>query len=335
MPRLAINGFGRIGRQVCRLALSRGVSVIAINDILDPEHLAYLFERDSVHGRVPYPVEVIRKGAGSFLRANGQEIALLCRPDPTQLDWDGVDVVVESTGKFCSLEGGEMHRRAGAKKVILSAPAKGSKVPTFVMGVNHQQYNPQDHHVVSNASCTTNCLAPLAKVLDDAFGIDEGLMTTVHAMTASQHVVDGPSRKAWRDGRASGCNIIPASTGAAKAVGDCLPHLKGKLTGMAFRVPVEDVSVVDLTVRFKKETSYASICDCMRRASETSMKGVLGIEEGEAVSSDFIGDERSAIFDVKSGMQLSGDFYKIVAWYDNESGYASRVIDLAHHMCGE
>lgn len=328
--RIAINGFGRIGRLVCRRAIDHpAVELVAINDLVAADHLAYLFKYDSTHGAYKGKVT----GEGEWLSIDHHRIRVFSERDPLHLPWQelGIDYVIEATGFFASQEGAEKHLTAGAKRVIISAPAKGD-VPTFVMGVNEMRYDPKHDFIVSNASCTTNCLAPLAKVVLDHFGIEEGLMTTIHAMTASQPTVDGPSKKDWRGGRSAPQNIIPASTGAAVAVAKCLPEVKGKLTGMAFRVPTADVSVVDLTVRVSRPTSYDEICRVMREASEGPMKGILAYCDEPVVSSDFIGSYYSAIFDRGAGIALNSSFFKLVAWYDNEMGYAARVLDLAIYM---
>lgn len=329
--KIAINGFGRIGRLVLRQIIKKNIDleVVAINDLVPGEDLTYLLKYDSTHGILKDNVRCENEN----LHVAGRTVKFLSERNLSQLPWKdlGVDFVVESTGLFTSKESAGDHLTAGAKKVLISAPAKGD-VPTFVMGVNHDKYNPDTDHIVSNASCTTNCLAPVAKVLVDNFGIEEGLMTTVHAATATQPVVDAPSKKDWRGGRSCIQNIIPASTGAAKAVTLCLPELKGKLTGMAFRVPLPDVSVVDLTVRLSKSTDYKTICQAMKSASETSLKGVLGYTEEEVVSSDFKGSEYSSIFDVGAGIALNDKFFKLVSWYDNELGYATRVVDLLEYM---
>lgn len=330
MLKIAINGFGRIGRLVCRAAMHhKGVQVVAINDLVPVENLAYLFKYDSVHGRYRGTVET-KEG---HLVIDGKTIEVHAERDPSMLPWGklGVDFVVESTGHFTSKEGAGKHIEAGARHVVISAPAKDG-VPTFVMGVNHQEYDPTKDQIVSNASCTTNCLAPLVKVLLDEFGIEEGLMTTVHALTAVQPTVDGPSARDLRAGRAASHNIIPASTGAAKAVGLCIPAIKGKLTGMAFRVPTLDVSAVDLVVRLSKPASYEKVCQAMKKASEGSLKGILGYTEEPVVSSDFIGDTRSSIFDAAAGIGLSDTFHKLISWYDNEMGYSHRVLDLIEYM---
>jgi len=328
MAAIGINGFGRIGRLVLRAALQKGANVVAINDpFIDLDYMVYMFKYDSTHGQ--YKGEV--SAADGKLVVDGRSITVFSERDPTAIPWGSVGAVyvVESTGVFTTLEKAGAHHKGGAEKVIISAPS--ADAPMFVMGVNEESYN-KDMKIVSNASCTTNCLAPLAKVINDNFGILEGLMTTVHAVTATQKTVDGPSGKDWRGGRGAGQNIIPSSTGAAKAVGKVIPALNGKLTGMAFRVPTPDVSVVDLTVRLEKEATYAEICAKLKEASETSMKGILGYTEDMVVSTDFLGDNRSSIFDAKAGIQLSGTFVKLVSWYDNENGYSNRVIDLINHM---
>jgi len=329
--RIAINGFGRIGRLAFRKMCEehKNVEIVAINDLVPAECLAYLLKYDSVHGRPDFDV----RAEGDQLIVNENKTQILSEKDPTKLPWGslGVDYVIESTGRFTKKEDAMHHLNAGAKRVVLSAPAKGD-VPTFVMGVNHEIYDPETHKIVSNASCTTNCLAPLTKVILNYFGIEEGLMTTVHAMTATQPTVDGPSHKDLRGGRAAGINIIPASTGAAKAVALAIPAVEGKLTGMAFRVPVADVSVVDLTVRTEKETSYEEICAAMKKESEGAMKGILAYTEDPVVSSDFIGSQYSCIFDRGAGIALNNRFFKLVAWYDNETGYANRIVDLVKYM---
>jgi len=328
MAAIGINGFGRIGRLVLRAALQKGANVVAINDpFIDLDYMVYMFKYDSTHGQ--YKGEV--SAADGKLMVDGRSITVFSERDPTAIPWGSVGAVyvVESTGVFTTLEKAGAHHKGGAEKVIISAPS--ADAPMFVMGVNEESYN-KDMKIVSNASCTTNCLAPLAKVINDNFGILEGLMTTVHAATATQKTVDGPSGKDWRGGRGASQNIIPSSTGAAKAVGKVIPELNGKLTGMAFRVPTPDVSVVDLTVRLSKEATYAEICAKLKEASEGSMKGILGYTEDMVVSTDFLGDQRSSIFDAKAGIQLSGTFVKLVSWYDNEFGYSNRVIDLINHM---
>merc|ERR1712055_707796 len=327
--RIGINGFGRIGRLVLRAAIQKGAVVVAVNDPFIPlDYMVYMFKYDSTHGQFKGEV----KEDGKFLYVNGQKITVFNERDPTAIKWAdaGAEYIVESTGVFTTTEKASMHMSGGAKKVIISAPSPDA--PMFVMGVNHEKYDP-GLKVVSNASCTTNCLAPLAKVIHDNYGILEGLMTTVHATTATQKTVDGPSGKDWRGGRGAQQNIIPSSTGAAKAVGKVIPELIGKLTGMAFRVPTPDVSVVDLTVRLGKECSYDDIKAAMKKASEEgSLKGYLGYTEDDVVSTDFVGDNHSSIFDAKAGIQLSPTFVKLVSWYDNEFGYSNRVIDLVKHM---
>lgn len=328
--RVAINGFGRIGRLVFRAAVANpAIEIVAINDLMEAEHLAYMLKYDTVHGAFPGTV----KAEGRHLVVNGKTVEVFAEKEPAKLPWKSlqIDTVVESTGLFTSKDTAGKHVEAGAKYVVISAPAKDD-VPTFVMGVNHLKFDPKKDFVVSNASCTTNCLAPLVKVLLDNFGIEEGLMTTIHAVTATQPTVDAPSKKDWRGGRSALANIIPSSTGAAKAVGLCLPEIKGKLTGMAFRVPVIDVSCVDLTVRLSKPTTYEAICQAMKAASQGAMKGVMAYTDEAVVSSDFIGNTASSIFDKDAGIALSDRFYKLVAWYDNEAGYSQRVVDLVVHM---
>jgi glyceraldehyde 3-phosphate dehydrogenase len=328
--KVAINGFGRIGRLVLRCLLQRkDIDVVCVNDVVPSENLAYLFKHDSTHRMFPGSVSFTEQA----IILQGKEIRVFNQKDPALMPYKelGVDYVIESTGIFTSVELASKHLSAGAKRVIITAPAKGD-VPTFVMGVNNQKFDPAKDTIVSNASCTTNCLAPICKVLVDRFGIEEGLMTTVHAMTATQPTVDGPSKKDFRGGRGALQNIIPASTGAAKAVTLCLPELKGKLTGMAFRVPVPDVSCVDLTVRLSKPTTYDDICAVMKDYSEKELKGILGYTDEEVVSSDFIGDKRSSIFDAKAGIGLNSTFFKLIAWYDNELGYSERVVDLVSYM---
>lgn len=330
---LAINGFGRIGRLAARVAICHPeINLVAINDLVSADHLAYLLKYDSTHGRFPGEVST----EGDNLIVNGKRILVLSQKDPALLPWKDlhIDYVLESTGLFTDAESAGKHLKAGAKRVIISAPAKG-EIPTFVMGVNEHKYNPQSDFILSNASCTTNCLAPITKVLLDQFGIEEGLMTTIHAVTATQPTVDGPSKKDWRGGRAAGQNIIPASTGAAKAVALCLPEVKGKLTGMAMRVPLADVSVVDLTVRLSKPTTYDAICEAMRTASQSTMKGILAYCDEPVVSADFIGSSYSAIFDKDAGIALNSTFYKLVAWYDNEMGYSNRIVDLILYMASQ
>jgi glyceraldehyde 3-phosphate dehydrogenase len=326
--KIAINGFGRIGRLACRVIASRtDIEIVAINDLLDIDYIAYQLKYDSTHGIFEGSVEVKE----NELYINNQKIRVTAERDPAQLNWGAldVDIVLECTGLFLTQDAAQKHLTAGAKKVILSAPAKDD-TPTFVMGVNHLELLPTQH-IISNASCTTNCLAPLAKVLNDAFGIEEGLMSTIHAVTATQKTVDGPSTKDWRGGRGAFQNIIPSSTGAAKAVALVIPALKGKLTGMSFRVPVPDVSVVDLTVRLQKPASYEAICAAMKAASENELKGILGYTEDAVVSQDFISDPRTSIFDAKAGISLNDHFVKVVSWYDNEWGYSNKLIDLAVH----
>ena len=327
MIKVGINGFGRIGRMVFRAAVenfSNDIQIVGINDLLEPEYLAYMLKYDSVHGQFKGEVAV----ADGALVVNGNKIRLTAEMDPANLKWDevGAEVVVESTGLFLEDEKARKHITAGAKKVIMSAPSKDA-TPMFVYGVNHETYAGQD--IISNASCTTNCLAPIAKVLNDKFGIVKGLMTTVHAATATQKTVDGPSRKDWRGGRGILENIIPSSTGAAKAVGKVLPVLNGKLTGMAFRVPTSDVSVVDLTVVLEKEASMADICAAMKEAAEGELKGILGYTEDAVVSTDFRGCANTSIFDAKAGISLDANFAKVVSWYDNEWGYSNKVCEMA------
>ena len=329
--RVGINGFGRIGRLVCRAGIrDPQLEFVAVNDLVPAEALAYLFRHDSTHGR--YPGEVT--ASEGRISIDGKEIRCFCERDPGAIPWKdlGVDYVVESTGLFRDSEKAGKHLAAGAKRVIISAPAKGDDIPTFVMGVNHETYDPASHTIVSNASCTTNCLAPLAKVVHDHFGIEEGLMTTVHAVTATQPTVDGPTKKDFRGGRGAYQNIIPASTGAAVAVTKAIPELKGKLTGMAFRVPVPDVSVVDLTVRTAKETSLAAIGEAVKAAADGPMKGILGYTDEDVVSSDFVTCELSSVYDAGASIELSSRFFKLIAWYDNEWGYSCRVNDLIRHM---
>jgi glyceraldehyde 3-phosphate dehydrogenase len=329
MPlKVAINGFGRIGRLVFRAGLANpNIEFVGINDLVPPDNLAYLLQHDSTHGRFNGTVKAAEDG----IIVNGKKVQCVSVKNPAELPWgkNGADYVVESTGLFTDYAGAENHLKAGAKRVILSAPTKDpEKVPTLLVGVNHEKFNPQSDKIVSNASCTTNCLAPIAKVINDNFGLTEGLMATIHAVTATQPTQDGPSRKDWRGGRNAYMNIIPSSTGAAKAVALVLPELKGKLTGMSFRVPVSDVSVVDLTFKTAKSTSYKAICDAMKQASEGSLKGILGYTDEEVVSSDFITDARSSIFDAGAGIELNANFFKVVSWYDNEWGYSCRVVDL-------
>ena len=329
MIKVGINGFGRIGRLVFRAAQTRNdIEVVGINDLIDVEYMVYMLKYDTIHGRFNGTAEA----KDGKLIVNGKEIRVTAERNPADLKWNevGAEYVVESTGLFLSKDKAQAHIDAGAKYVVMSAPSKDD-TPMFVCGVNLDAYVPGTQFV-SNASCTTNCLAPIAKVLNDKFGITDGLMTTVHATTATQKTVDGPSAKDWRGGRAAAGNIIPSSTGAAKAVGKVIPELNGKLTGMAFRVPTLDVSVVDLTVNLAKATTYAEICAAMKAASENELKGILGYTEDEVVSSDFIGDARTSIFDAKAGIQLTPTFVKVVSWYDNEWGYSNKVLELIAHM---
>ncbi|CAN3356972.1 glyceraldehyde-3-phosphate dehydrogenase 2 [Diutina catenulata] len=327
--KIGINGFGRIGRLVMRIALQRkDIEVVGFNDpFIAPDYAAYMFKYDSTHGR--YEGEV--KSEGEYLVVDGHKIKAFSERDPKDIPWgsSGVDYVIESTGVFTTKEGAQKHIDAGAKKVIITAPS--SDAPMFVVGVNEDKYTP-DLDIVSNASCTTNCLAPLAKAVNDAFGIEEGLMTTVHSITATQKTVDGPSHKDWRGGRTASGNIIPSSTGAAKAVGKVIPELNGKLTGMSLRVPTVDVSVVDLTVRLKKSTTYEEITEAIKKAAAGPLKGVLSWTEDAVVSTDFLGSSYSSIFDVKAGILLSPTFVKLISWYDNEFGYSTRVVDLLEHV---
>ncbi|MDC1517747.1 type I glyceraldehyde-3-phosphate dehydrogenase [Flavobacteriaceae bacterium] len=326
--RIGINGFGRIGRLVFRSAMKQNdVTVVGINDLLDIKHLAYLLKYDSVHGTYDGTIEI----DGNNLVVDGHPVRISAERDPAAIGWGtlNTDVVAECTGIFTTLESAQAHINGGAKKVVISAPS--ADAPMFVMGVNHKEASSSDA-IVSNASCTTNCLAPIAKVLNDHFEIEEGLMTTVHATTATQFTVDGPSRKDFRGGRSSLLNIMPASTGAAKAVTKVIPALVGKLTGMAFRVPTANVSVVDLTVKLKKETSYEEIKHVMKSAADNEMKNILGYCDDPVVSQDFIGDVRTSIFDAEAGMELNSRFFKIISWYDNECGYSNKLIDLAKHI---
>ncbi|XP_065191030.1 glyceraldehyde-3-phosphate dehydrogenase-like [Sycon ciliatum] len=329
MVNVGINGFGRIGRLVLRAALANPkVTVVAVNDpFIDLDYMVYMFKYDSTHGRFEGDVSA----EDGKLVVNGQAITVFALRDPKEIGWSaaGAEYVVESTGVFTTIDKASAHLNGGAKKVIISAPS--ADAPMFVMGVNHKEYS-TDMNIVSNASCTTNCLAPLAHVINNSFGIEEGLMTTVHATTATQKTVDGPSGKKWRDGRGAGQNIIPASTGAAKAVGKVIPALNGKLTGMAFRVPTPDVSVVDLTVRLQKPCSYDDIKKTMKDAAAGDLKGVLDYTEDQVVSTDFVHDAHSCIFDASAGIQLNETFVKLVAWYDNEWGYSNRVVDLMAYM---
>ena len=329
--RIGINGFGRIGRMVLRVGSQNpNLEFVAINDLVPADNLAYLLKYDSTHGGFPGEV----RADGDAVILNGKRIQCLSERDPAQLPWGKLDIdfVIESTGLFTTHETAGDHLQAGAKKVVISAPVKSQEIKTLVMGVNHEQYDPNADDVVSNASCTTNCLAPVVKVVLDNWGVEEGLMTTVHAVTATQPTVDGPSKKDWRGGRGGFQNIIPASTGAAKAVGLCIPEVAGKLTGMAFRVPTANVSVVDLTVRTEQATSYDEICAAMESAAEGSLNGFLGYTNEEVVSSDFIGSPFSSIFDAGAGIGLSDRFFKLVSWYDNEMGYSNRVLDLIEYM---
>ena len=326
--KIGINGFGRIGRLVFRSAIKRSdIEVVAINDLLSIDHLAYLLKYDSVHGLFEGSIDI----SDNYLIVNGKKIKIFSERDPEKITWGDLetDVVAECTGIFTSLEMANKHINGGCKKVVISAPSPDA--PMFVMGVNHKDIN-STHNIVSNASCTTNCLAPIAKVLNDNFTIDEGLMTTVHAATATQFTVDSPSKKDFRSGRSTLLNIIPASTGAAKAVTKVIPSLVGKLTGMAFRVPTANVSVVDLTVRLSKKTSYNEIKDIMKKASESNLKGILGYTDKPVVSQDFVGDSRTSIFDASAGIELNENFYKIISWYDNEYGYSNKLIDLAIYV---
>ena len=325
--KVGINGFGRIGRMVFRAAFenfANDIEIVGINDLLDPDYLAYMLRYDSVHGIFNHDIKI----DGNYMIVDGKKIRLTAEKDPTQLKWNEVEaeIVVESTGLFLEDEKARMHITAGAKKVIMSAPSKDS-TPMFVYGVNHQTYAGQD--IISNASCTTNCLAPISKVLNDKFGIKRGLMTTIHAATATQKTVDGPSKKDWRGGRGILENMIPSSTGAAKAVGKVLPELNGKLTGMSVRVPTSDVSFVDLTVELNTEATYEEICAAMKEASEGELKGILGYTDEAVVSTDFRGDARTSIFDVKAGIQLDKTFVKVCSWYDNEWGYSNKVLEMA------
>ena len=334
--RVAINGFGRIGRLVFRAGVNDPhVEFVAINDLVSADYLAYLLKHDSTHGH--FKGEVSHDANG--LIVNGHHVRTLAEKDPSALPWKdmNVDYVVESTGFFTDAAGAGKHLAAGCKRVVISAPAKDKETPTFVMGVNQEKFNPATDKIVSNASCTTNCLAPLVKVINDAFGVEEALMTTVHATTATQPTVDGPSKggKDWRGGRGAGQNVIPAATGAAKAATLVIPELKGKITGMAFRIPTPDVSVVDLTVRTKKETSMAQIDAAVKAASEGPMKGIMGFTDEEVVSTDFLGDKRSSIYDAKAGIELNSRFFKLISWYDNEWGYSNRVVDLRKFMAGK
>ena len=327
--KIGINGFGRIGRLVFRAASeNKNIQVVGINDLIDTNYMSYSLKYDTTHSKFDGSISV----NGNNLEVNGKKIRVTNEKDPSKLNWSEVEAeyVIESTGLFLTKDSAKGHIKSGAKKVIMSAPSKDD-TPMFVMGVNNNQYT-SDMNFVSNASCTTNCLAPLAKVLHDNFGIVNGLMTTVHATTASQKIVDGPSTKDWRGGRAAFANIIPSSTGAAKAVGKIIPELDGRLTGMAFRVPIIDVSVIDLTVNLKSSTNYENICLAMKNASENDLKGIMGYTEEDVVSTDFIGDSRTSIFDAGAGIMLNDKFVKVVSWYDNEWGYSSKIVELIKHM---
>lgn len=326
--RVGINGFGRIGRLVFRAGLkNENIEFVGINDMLTPDYMAYMLKYDTMHGMFDGTISYTEKS----IVVNGKDIPVFCEKDPSQLPWGKLDTdfVVESTGLFTKMEKAEAHLKAGAKKVVISAPS--ADAPMFVMGVNEKSYK-SDMKIVSNASCTTNCLAPLAKVVHDNFGIESGLMTTVHSTTATQRTVDGPSAKDWRGGRAASGNIIPSTTGAAKAVGKVIPDLAGKLTGMSMRVPTLDVSVVDLTANLKTATDYDAICAAMKKAAEGELKGIVGYTDEMVVSSDFLGDPRTSIFDAKAGIMLNEKFVKLIAWYDNEWGYSNKVIDLIQHI---
>jgi glyceraldehyde 3-phosphate dehydrogenase len=347
MINIGINGFGRIGRLVFRAICDQGllgkeINVVAVNDLVPADNLAYLVKYDSTQGQFKGEVYSTKSSPevpeDDVLVVDGHRIKCLAvKEGPKALPWKelGVDIVVESTGLFTEADKAHGHIEAGARKVIISAPAKGEDI-TVVMGVNHEKYDAAKHHIISNASCTTNCLAPVVHVLlKEGFGVAEGLMTTVHSYTATQKTVDGPSKKDWKGGRSAAINIIPSATGAAKAVGLAIPEVKGKLTGMSFRVPTPTVSVVDLTVKTEKETSYKEICEAMKRASETYMKGILGYTTDEVVSSDFIHDRRSSIFDAGSGIELNSKFFKLVSWYDNEWGYSNRCVDLVRYIAAK
>ncbi|MBY0113608.1 MAG: type I glyceraldehyde-3-phosphate dehydrogenase [Phycisphaerales bacterium] len=338
--RVGINGFGRIGRLVYRIGTEQGIEFVAVNDLVPADNLAYLLKYDTMHRQFMLngkPATV--SATENSFTVNGYTTKTTAEKDPAKLPWKelGVNYVLESTGLFTDFEKASLHNQAGAKRTIISAPTKSepAQVPTLVLGVNHETFDPSKHTVVSNASCTTNCLAPITKVIVDNFGLEEGLMTTVHAATATQPTQDGPSKKDWRGGRNAYQNIIPASTGAAKAVALAIPAIKGKLTGMSFRVPTADVSAVDLTFKTGKDTSLAEINAAMKAASEGSMKGILGYTEEEVVSSDFVGDRRSSIYDAKAGIELNKRFFKVVSWYDNEAGYASRCVDLIKYLASK
>lgn len=329
--RIAINGFGRIGRMVLREANKNpNIEIVAINDLVPSDNLAYLLKYDSTHGR--FNGEVL--AGQNKIEIDGKKIECLSEKNPCDLPWSDlkIDYVIESTGLFTASERAAEHLKAGAKKVVISAPTKSPETKTLVMGVNHEKYDPRKDNIVSNASCTTNCLAPIVKVVLDKYGIEEGLMTTVHAVTATQPTLDGPSNKDWRGGRGGNQNIIPASTGAAKAVGLCIPEIAGKITGMSFRVPTPNVSVVDLTVKLSKSTSYDDINASMKSASKGNLKGILGYTDEDVVSSDFIGSTYSSIYDAGAGIGLNDKFFKLVSWYDNEMGYSARLIDLVEYM---
>ncbi len=330
--KIGINGFGRIGRLVFRAAMNRPdmFDIVSINDpFIDLEYMVYMVKYDTIHGKFNGDIS----SENGKIIVNGKSVNVYGFKDPAEIPWgkDGAEYIIESTGVFCTTQKASAHLNAGAKKVIISAPAKDTETPTFVCGVNLDKYN-KSMNIVSNASCTTNCLAPLAKVINDKFGIIEGLMTTVHATTATQKTVDSPSKKDWRGGRAAAGNIIPSSTGAAKACALVIPELKGKLTGMAFRVPTLDVSVVDLTCRLKKSCTYDEICNAVKESSQNEMKGILGYTEDAVVSSDFYTDDRTSIFDAKAGIMLNENFVKLVSWYDNEWGYSNKILDLITHM---
>ncbi len=326
--KIGINGFGRIGRLVARICAKRGIQICAINDpFLDVEYAKYLVDHDTIHGKFDIPTTV--KNGNLVIGSSSAKFFVEREPDKIPWAEAGAEIIIEATGKFTNYEGASLHLQGGAKKVIVTAPGKG--MPMFVMGVNHKEYK-NDMKVISNASCTTNCLAPLAKVINDAFGIEQGLMTTIHSATATQLTVDGATKKDWRGGRAASYNIIPSSTGAAKAVGEVIPQLKGKLTGMSCRVPTLNVSVVDLTCSLKKEATYEQIVDAIKKASKTNMKGIMSWTEDKVVSSDFIGEEHTCVFDVEAGIMLNPKFVKLFAWYDNEWGYSNKVVDLAQHI---
>jgi glyceraldehyde 3-phosphate dehydrogenase len=335
--RVGVNGFGRIGRLVYRIALEHPqIEIVAVNDLVPADNLGYLLKYDTMHGRLRVGGKLAEVSATeTSFTVNGKTTKTMAEKDPGKLPWKdlGVQYVLESTGLFTDFEKANLHIAAGARRVLISAPTKSTEqVPTMCLGVNAQQYDPAKHAIVSNASCTTNCLAPIAKVINDGFGLEEGLMTTIHAVTATQPTQDGPSKKDWRGGRNAYLNTIPASTGAAKAVTLCIPELKGKLTGMSFRVPTADVSAVDLTFKTRKPTSLAEINAAMKAAADGPMRGVLGYTEEEVVSSDFVGDRHSSIYDAKAGIELNKNFFKVVSWYDNEAGYAARCVDMLRMM---